>query len=89
MFWLCLIIMKFLVFLFSLLLVLANGFSLLLFLTNSFLSVRPIDLTIAVASLVSLSDLGFLCNLSISLSESSSPLKHKTNQITLTPVQIR
>ncbi|KAG9266374.1 hypothetical protein AMEX_G20911 [Astyanax mexicanus] len=86
MFWLCLIIMKFLVFLFSLLLVLANGFSLLLFLTNSFLS---IDLTIAVASLVSLSDLGFLCNLSISLSESSSPLKHKTKQITLTPVQIR
>uniref|UniRef100_A0A9J8A342 Uncharacterized protein n=2 Tax=Cyprinus carpio TaxID=7962 RepID=A0A9J8A342_CYPCA len=47
---------------FSLLLVLANGFSLLLFLTNSFLSVQIINsiLTMAVASRVSLSDLGFL-----------------------------
>ncbi len=40
-FWLCFIIKKFFFRFFSLLLVLANGFSLLLFLTNSFLSVRP------------------------------------------------
>lgn len=40
-FWLCLIIMKFLVLFFSLLLVLAYGFSFVRFLTNSFLSVRP------------------------------------------------
>lgn len=40
-FWLCLIIMKFFVFLFSLLLVLACGFNLVFFLTNSFRSVRP------------------------------------------------
>uniref|UniRef100_A0A3B4D411 Uncharacterized protein n=1 Tax=Pygocentrus nattereri TaxID=42514 RepID=A0A3B4D411_PYGNA len=39
--WLCLIIMKFFFFLFSLLLVLAYGFSLVFFFTNSFLSVRP------------------------------------------------
>lgn len=42
------------------------------FLTNYFQSVFP---AIAVASLVSLSDLGFLWSLSISRRESSSPLK--------------
>lgn len=40
-FWLCLIIMKFLVLLFSLLLVLACGFSLVRFFTNSFRSLLP------------------------------------------------
>lgn len=40
-FWLCLIIMKFFVRLFSLLLVLAWGFNLVLFFTNSLRSVRP------------------------------------------------
>uniref|UniRef100_A0A3Q2Q9N0 Uncharacterized protein n=1 Tax=Fundulus heteroclitus TaxID=8078 RepID=A0A3Q2Q9N0_FUNHE len=51
--------------LFSLLLVLACGFSLVCFLTKSLRSVRR----------VSLSDFGFLCSLSMFLSDSSSPLK--------------
>uniref|UniRef100_A0A3Q3IHH7 Uncharacterized protein n=1 Tax=Monopterus albus TaxID=43700 RepID=A0A3Q3IHH7_MONAL len=63
----------FLFLLFSLLLVLACGFSLLRFLTNSFRSVRPF--TIAVARRVSLSAFGFLCSISISLKVSNSPLK--------------
>lgn len=66
-----LIIMKFLFFCFSLLEELANGLILVFFFTNSFLSVFP---AFAVANLVSLSDLGFLCRCSISLSESNSPL---------------
>uniref|UniRef100_A0A4W4GE51 Uncharacterized protein n=1 Tax=Electrophorus electricus TaxID=8005 RepID=A0A4W4GE51_ELEEL len=74
---------QFFLFLFSLLLVLANGFSLFFFLTNSFLSVRfHSPLTMAVASRVSLSDLGFLCKRSISLSVRSSPLKHNTPHVT-------
>uniref|UniRef100_A0A3P9CZQ9 Transmembrane protein n=1 Tax=Maylandia zebra TaxID=106582 RepID=A0A3P9CZQ9_9CICH len=55
---------KFLFLLFSLLLLLACGFSLVRFLTNSFLR-------------VSLSAFGFLCSLSISLNVSSSPLGKK------------
>ncbi len=109
-FWLCFIIKKFFFRFFSLLLVLANGFSLLLFLTYSFLSVRPaweqktnpqfqvkiytlyrrisinkyfmltivvfFTLTMAVASRVSLSDLGFLWRRSMSLRLRNSPLKN-------------
>uniref|UniRef100_A0A3Q2E945 Uncharacterized protein n=1 Tax=Cyprinodon variegatus TaxID=28743 RepID=A0A3Q2E945_CYPVA len=44
------------------------------FFTNSF---RSVQVTIAVASRVSLSDFGFLCSLSMSRSVSSSPLKVK------------
>lgn len=56
-FWLYRIIIKFFCFFFSLFVELENGFILVFFLTNSFRSVLP---AIAVASLVSLSDLGFL-----------------------------
>uniref|UniRef100_A0A3B3YYP2 Uncharacterized protein n=1 Tax=Poecilia mexicana TaxID=48701 RepID=A0A3B3YYP2_9TELE len=58
--------------LFSLLLVLACGFSLVRFFINSF---RSVHVTMAVASRVSLSDFGFLCSFSMCLSVSSSPLK--------------
>uniref|UniRef100_A0A671V8U6 Transmembrane protein n=1 Tax=Sparus aurata TaxID=8175 RepID=A0A671V8U6_SPAAU len=68
---------RFFVFLFSLLLVLACGFSLVCFLTKSFRSVR---FTIAVARRVSLSALGFLCSFSIFLKVSSSPLKDFKNK---------
>uniref|UniRef100_A0A4X2KSD6 Uncharacterized protein n=1 Tax=Vombatus ursinus TaxID=29139 RepID=A0A4X2KSD6_VOMUR len=74
MLWLYLIIIKFFCFFFSLFVELANGFSLVFLFTNSFLSG---SLTIAVASLVSLSDLGFLWRCSMSLKESNSPLEER------------
>uniref|UniRef100_A0A3Q1IYM8 Uncharacterized protein n=1 Tax=Anabas testudineus TaxID=64144 RepID=A0A3Q1IYM8_ANATE len=61
---------RFLFLFFSLLLVLACGFSLVRFLTNSFRS----GFTIAVARRVSLSAFGFLCSFSIFLKVNSSPL---------------
>lgn len=64
------IIIKFFSF-FFLFVELENGFILVFFLTNSFWSVFP---AIAVASLVSLSDFGFLWRRSMSRSESNSPL---------------
>uniref|UniRef100_A0A3B5KZ61 Uncharacterized protein n=1 Tax=Xiphophorus couchianus TaxID=32473 RepID=A0A3B5KZ61_9TELE len=63
---------KFFFLLFSLLLVLACGFSLVRFFINSF---RSVHVTMAVASRVSLSDFGFLCSFSMCLRVSSSPLK--------------
>ncbi|OCU00063.1 hypothetical protein XELAEV_18005846mg [Xenopus laevis] len=77
-FWLYRIIIKFLFFFFSLLVELAWVFIFVFFLTNSFLSFLPslkgLFIVVHYASLVSLSDFGFLCRFSISLSESNSPL---------------